>query len=944
MSELQSICPGIQRNNLFVDGLFSCTLLKMNERMGEKLPQGPDETAILRLSQNTSSLLDRYWHSPSNKSEMPTYLAIGRSFISFVRSQFGKAGIASMMKQLAHAEHDTLSSINLIIKRNTVHELEAKWLTYLKYKAHSKNQISSFKFTWQIVKLCIKSSGCLLLLALLFFMIDVGCYIYNAITFGEVTEIASLAAQERNITHMFKLVLPASLLLGTVVIRCLSCIILTALLSCVAVQVSHSMRRKMITCIYCKPLEDCHDSLINIFSQDVAQLEIGIGFAMINVVRGIVVSVTSIAVITALVWPLGLPLAILFLGVEILLTTMGRRLGHYTFQQEHATARLSSVLREIIDGHLENRIFGLFGYWTSCFERLHAGVYKKKAIKSLFVSQIILVFHFFVPLMLTTGVLLGGFTLVIFGLTSFNLAMTSFLLFASAASALRVSGSFLPTLETAKVAMGRILAHCDNAKLTTVQPSTHQCSPIGEGAAVKLEGVSFAYSPNSAFWQLHNMNLVINSGERVAIVGPSGSGKSTLLKVVMGYYMPTEGTIYMYGHNLTKTNISSLPVSVVAQNAHFFHHMSIIENLQLANKFADYTTITEATMSSGIHDWICSLPQGYDTVISNDFSMSNGQRQRLALARSLLKQPQLLILDEVTSALDPTTSKAVFQKIMEVSQGMTVVAVTHSLQEAKMFDRIVFVSHGVIKECGSHRELMSTKGYYFHMWKKIALPEGHDQPVMRESILSCQSEDKTYHPANQRRRLSLPSIHIGSDIHHPMVNAISTAKGKLDTLEEVDTQLFSTSSAATSNSVASSLGVSKQSNCCAFAAVSKVGDKTVQGSLSNIRIHPQPMQSSTPKFLPILNPDFATTEAVNSKCCKLTYMDTSTMSTSHLTGVVLPVPPSTPCTDPQDVPCLSILQANYDPNPVPATPDIEDNEDPVGPDRAASTFSRANSV
>ena len=947
LSELQCISPGVQMGNILIDGLFSYTQMKLAERLGEKIPQGQDDVAILKLTQNSPSVLNHYWHPPSSTSEMPTYLAVGRSFIGYIHSQYGKKGIANMVKQLAHLDNETFGTISLTIKRSTLIELEAKWLTCLKYKVHSKSQISSSKFVWEITKLCFRSSGCCLIVALLCFLIDIGCYLYNAIAFGEVTEIASVAAQDLNVTHLSNLTVPASLLLGTVIIRCFAVLLSAASLSFVAVRASHVLRKKMIASIYCNPLEGSHDKVISAFSQNISQLEIGIGFAMINVIRGVVVSVTSIVVIAALAWPLGLPLAFSFLVVEVALSLLGKKLGHYTFCQEHATNVLSNVMREILAGHLENRVFGLLNFWSSRYAAMHNTLYKRKALKSLFVSQMILVLHFFIPLILTTGVLIGGFLLVIFGYTTFDRALTCFLLFASAASALRVSGSFLPALQTAKMALGRILAHCESVEHNPNQTTDDYSALIMINEIIKLNNVSFVYSPNSAFWQLHNINLSVTNGQRIAIVGPSGSGKSTLLKIIMGYYKPTKGAVFVDSCNMAQTNISSLPVSVVAQNSHFFHNMSVLDNLQLGNKLANYNTIKEATQAVGIHIWISSLPQGYDTIIGNDFSMSNGQRQRLALARALLKQPKILVLDEVTSALDPTSSKAVFHKIMEVSQGMTVVAVTHSLHQAKAFDQIVFVSHGVIKEVGSHRELMSIKGYYYRLWKKMAMPD--DQPVLRESLHSVPRKLDTHHPSVHRQRSSLPNIHI--NCNYSTVKSPTTVPAQLDTLEEVDTHICSSLGATVNSSMATQSGMdalstaSKVNNCSKLPKLSKVSDKAVHGSTASIHNRPHPMQSSTPKIEVIQKPSLegTSTRNLDLKYMGLTFAESPSMHTSSLTPGVPPVPPSTPYNNPQGTYCHSVLQALNSIPPVFVTRDAEEGEDPLGIGRQV-VYSRGTDV
>ena len=792
LSELQRIGPGVQEGNVIVDGLFSLLQFRVAERMGEQPPVGPTMMVIADVSSKYPALLSRYWLAPISEAELPTYLAVGRSFVEFLLSQFGKGSVAELVKQLGHLDGESLEDAKLTVGGQPLSVVEVKWLHHVKVQSRCEHHLSMLRFTKELLRYSLRGSCCMAFVILLLYLVDCASYMYNAIAFGEISDLAAKLAQpEQNSTQFHSLILPTSLLFGTLLIRFAVMMLMSALLSVMAVRVSHQLRRRMLTSLHrISPTEAraSYEDLMAAFSQDVLMVETAVGFALVNVVRGITLACLSIAYILVVAWPLGIPLLAAFLFLEVVLTALGRRLGHYTFTQGHGNNILSSLAREALEGQLENRVFGLVDYWLTRFNRMHRQTYQRKAQKAIFYSQAILASHYFLPLILCSGVLAGGMMLVIHGWLDFNVAMTCFILFASASSALRVSGSFIPAMQNAKASMSKILNISKEDGSAPFQPNGGMPGSFLSPSCnmVELTDVSFAYSPNSAYWQLYKLNVSISQGKKVAIVGQAGAGKSTLLKLMMGLYQPLEGGVVVCGLNLKTATISALPVGVVGQNAHFFR-LTVKENLLLANPAATDNEIEQAAQLAEIHEWIDSLPRGYDTLIGEG-AMSNGQKQRLALARALLKHPKLLLLDEVTSALDPSTAKAVFNKIMEVSEGMTVVAVTHSLSQARRFDVILTLSHGVLKEMGDHTELMGLRGYYYRLWNKMATPS--DKPIVRDIGSATNKVPPTpivsMASAASLRRLSLPNIYLAAGT--PGMSSPTQVPIQLTTVEEADTE------------------------------------------------------------------------------------------------------------------------------------------------------------
>ncbi len=232
-----------------------------------------------------------------------------------------------------------------------------------------------------------------------------------------------------------------------------------------------------------------------------------------------------------------------------------------------------------------------------------------------------------------------------------------------------------------------------------------------------IRDVSFSYDDSEE--TLSNINLEIPAGASVGIVGPSGAGKSTIASLVMRLYDATGGSITIDGIDLRDVTSSSLreSIAVVTQET-FLFHTTVLENLRYARPAASAAEVQDAATRAQIHDVIASLPLGYETVVGErGYRFSAGERQRLAIARAILKNPRILILDEATSALDSESEHKVQLALTSLCKGRTTLVIAHRLSTVRDADVIVVMDRGRIVERGTHDDLMQQAGLYAWLWR-----------------------------------------------------------------------------------------------------------------------------------------------------------------------------------------------------------------------------------
>ena len=278
-------------------------------------------------------------------------------------------------------------------------------------------------------------------------------------------------------------------------------------------------------------------------------------------------------------------------------------------------------------------------------------------------------------------------------------------LFRPAVSLLSVGVDIQSSLEL----FGRIFEYLD-LPVDIAEPG-HPVTPAAVRGEVRLSDVSFSYGDSPT---LRDVSVTVPAGHSLAIVGETGSGKTTLSYLIPRLYDVTGGSVTIDGTDVRDLSFLALSAAVgmVAQETYLFH-ASVAENLRFAKPDATDEELIRAATVAQIHDHLMSLPDGYDTVVGErGYRFSGGEKQRLAIARAVLRDPPVLVLDEATSALDNQTERAVQDAIDAASAGRTTITIAHRLSTIRGADEIIVLDHGVIAERGTHGELLARGGHY----------------------------------------------------------------------------------------------------------------------------------------------------------------------------------------------------------------------------------------
>ncbi|RAJ34644.1 ATP-binding cassette subfamily B protein [Kitasatospora sp. SolWspMP-SS2h] len=460
-------------------------------------------------------------------------------------------------------------------------------------------------------------------------------------------------------------------------------------------------------------------------ANDIGGMQATVTGTATSLVSNLTAVVASVVAMVALDWRLTI-VSLLLLPVFVWISRrVGRERKKITGERQRQLAELSSAVQESlsVSGILLGRTMGRSGSLTREFAERSDGLAELEVRSSMAGRW----------RMSTIGIVMAAMPALIYwaaGLTSAAgapiVSLGTLVAFVSLQQ-----GLFRPTIgllstgvdvQTSLALFQRIFEYLDLP--VDIEEPEHPVRLERVRGDVRFEDVEFHYRPDQDRPTLTGIDLTVPAGGSLAVVGETGSGKSTLSYLVPRLYDATGGRVLIDGVDVRELSFETLAraVGVVSQETYLFH-ASVADNLRFAKPDATDAELVQAARAAQIHDMIAALPDGYDTMVGErGYRFSGGEKQRLAIARTVLRNPPILILDEATSALDNQTEHAVQQALDALAAGRTTLTIAHRLSTVRDAGQIAVLDHGEIAELGTHDELLARDGRYAALLHREALP------------------------------------------------------------------------------------------------------------------------------------------------------------------------------------------------------------------------------
>ncbi len=455
--------------------------------------------------------------------------------------------------------------------------------------------------------------------------------------------------------------------------------------------------------------------IVSTFSVDLPAIEGAMSIILTTGIQSTAVVIITTAVLFYLQWTMALCIllgaAVIFIGPYLL-----HKRVHTT--NTEFREQFSTQISEIQENVKAQRVIKGFSLQQAAIAKFSARLHTFSLIhykKNILNTQLERIPMISLLLINLTIIILGSY-LALHGHITVGALVAFFTMYTSMGNSVFNLTFAIPAFAEAEVSLDRIEQLMSEPEEDSgdipVDPISREHSDI------QFNTVTFGYTEEQPV--LRDIQLRIAPGSTAAFVGSSGSGKSTMIQLLLGFYTPDQGEIRIHGRSLSELSLDTVrqQMGVVFQD-NFLFHATIYDNIHISSPNAAMEEVIEAAKQAEIHDFIMSLPDGYNTMVLDEGSnFSGGQRQRLAIARAIMRSPQILLLDEATSALDPISEASINRTFEELSHDRTVITVTHRLAAIAGADQIFVFDQGQLIESGSHQQLLDARGYYRQLWDK----------------------------------------------------------------------------------------------------------------------------------------------------------------------------------------------------------------------------------
>ena len=488
------------------------------------------------------------------------------------------------------------------------------------------------------------------------------------------------------------------------------------IMATVSQKVSKKLRTDIVQKINRLPLsyfdKQSYGDTLSRVTNDVDTIGTSLNQSLSSIIGGVFMFMGSLIMMLYTNWIMAVcGLLATFIGFALMILIISKSQKHFTVQQQEL-GKLNGHIEEIYAGHTVVKAYNAEKQQKAKFSQMNESLYDC-GWKSQFMSGLIMPIMSFIGNLAYVTVCVVGAVLTMQGSISFGVIVAFMVYIRLFTQPLSTLAQAVTTLQSTASASERVFEFLEEDELSDESNKTQVITSIK--GDVEFKNVHFGYIAEKII--INDFSAKIKAGQKVAIVGPTGAGKTTLINLLMRFYELSGGQILLDGVDILTVNRENLHelFGMVLQDTWLFEG-TVKENIAYSKGNVSDEEIISACKSVGLHHYIKTLPKGYDTVLSDNTSLSSGQKQLITIARAMVENAPLLILDEATSSVDTRTEILIQHAMDKLSEGRTSFIIAHRLSTIKNADLILVMQDGDIVESGSHNELLSKGGFYAKLY------------------------------------------------------------------------------------------------------------------------------------------------------------------------------------------------------------------------------------